>query len=315
MVTAGSGSIAFLFPGQASQRAGMAADLLAEEPAAQSIFRQAGEILGLDLAELCTRGSEAALMRTDITQPALLTTCIGWLSALRARGLTPHMVAGHSLGEFSAWVASGALDFEPALRLVRRRGELMEDAARRNPGGMLAVIGLPDRKVAELCEQAKRAGVVVPANFNSPGQVVVSGEPAALEELAAAVKAAGGRTIPLRVSGAFHSPLMEDAAHIFAGLVAEAPIRAPQTPVVANASAEPVTDEGGVRRAMTDQMTNPVLWSTSVRRMIADGADLFLEVGPGRVLTKLIPRIAADARILSVGTGDELQTLLQEMKL
>jgi len=191
----------------------------------------------------------------------------------------------------------------------------MEDAARRNPGGMLAVIGLPDSKVADLCEQAKAAGVVVPANFNSPGQVVVSGQPAALDELAAAVKTAGGRTIPLRVSGAFHSPLMEDAGHVFAGLVAEAPVKSPQTPVIANASAEPVTDEDGARRAMTDQMTNPVLWSTSVRRMIADGADLFVEVGPGRVLTKLIPRIAADTRVLSVGTGAELQTLLQEVKL
>jgi len=194
------------------------------------------------------------------------------------------MVAGHSLGEFTAWVASKALDFESGLRLVRRRGEIMEEAADRNPGGMLAVIGLPDKQVIEFCDQARRAGVVVAANFNSPGQLVVSGEPDALDKVAELAKAARGRTLPLPVPGAFHSPLMDDAARVFAGLASETPIRAPEIPVVANATAEPVTDEESAREAMAKQMTSPVLWSASMRRMMADGIGLFVEVGPGHVL-------------------------------
>lgn len=306
--------VAFIFPGQASQRPGMAAELLEHEPAARPLFQKAGEVLGLDLAELCTRGSDALLTRTDVTQPALLTTCLAWLAALRERGIAPHMVAGHSLGEFSAWVASGALAFEPAVRLVRRRGELMEEAAQRNPGGMLAIIGISDEQVRQLCDEARRVGVVVAANFNCPGQVVVSGEPAALDEVAKRAKAARGRAIPLRVSGAFHSPLMDDAVHAFASLVSETPVGDPEIPVVANATAEPVTEADAARQAMARQMTSPVLWSASVRRMIAEGIRLFVEVGPGQVLTKLIRRIAADARGLPVGTPAELQTLLEEVK-
>jgi [acyl-carrier-protein] S-malonyltransferase len=314
MVTSQPPAMAFIFPGQASQRAGMAAQLLDTEPAARPIFQQAGEILGLDLAEVCTTGSDELLTRTNIAQPALLTTSVAWLAALRARGLAPRMAAGHSLGEFAAWVAAGALEFEPALRLVRRRGEIMDEAVQRNRGGMLAVIGLPDEKVIALCERASRAGVIVAANFNSPGQVVVSGEPDALDRAAELAEAAHGRTLPLRVSGAFHSPLMDDAARAFAGLVAEAPVSSPQIPVVANATAEPVTDEPSARQAMAKQMTSPVLWSASVRRMVADGIGLFVEVGPGRVLTNLIARISADARALRVSTPGGLQTLVEEVK-
>lgn len=314
MVTSQPPAMAFIFPGQASQRAGMAAQLLDTEPAARPIFQQAGEILGLDLAEVCTTGSDELLTRTNIAQPALLTTSVAWLAALRARGLAPRMAAGHSLGEFAAWVAAGALEFEPALRLVRRRGEIMDEAVQRNRGGMLAVIGLPDEKVIDLCERASRAGVIVAANFNSPGQVVVSGEPDALDRAADLAEAAHGRTLPLRVSGAFHSPLMDDAARAFADLVAEAPVSSPQIPVVANATAEPVTDEPSARQAMAKQMTSPVLWSASVRRMVADGIGLFVEVGPGRVLTNLIARISADARALRVSTPGGLQTLVEEVK-
>ena len=313
-MSTGLAGIAFVFPGQASQRVGMAADLLEHEPAARPLFQNAGELLGLDLAELCTRGGDALLTRTDVTQPALLTTCLAWLAALRERGIAPRMLAGHSLGEFSAWVASGALAFGPAVRLVRRRGELMEDAAQRNPGGMLAIIGLSDEQVAQLCDKARRAGVVVPANFNCPGQVVVSGGRAALDEVAKRAKAVRGRAIPLRVSGAFHSPLMDDAAYAFAGLVAETPIQDPEIPVVANATAEPVAEADAARQAMTKQMTSPVLWAASVQRMIAEGIRLFVEVGPGQVLTKLIPRISADVRALPVGTPAELQTLCDEVR-
>ena len=313
MVGPGQGKVAFIFPGQASQRAGMAAELLQHEPSVRDIFRQAGEILGLDLAGVCTTGNDALLTRTDIAQPALLTTCVAWLAAVRSRGLEASVLAGHSLGEFTAWVASGAIDFEPALRLVRRRGELMEQAAQRNPGGMLAIIGISDDQVIEICREAESVGTVVPANFNSPGQLVVSGTPDALDKVADLAKAAGGRAMPLRVSGAFHSPLMDDAAREFSRLVADTPVRDPRIPVVANVTADSVADADTVRAIISRQMTSPVLWTASVRRMVANGVSLFVEVGPGEVLTKLIRRISADARAVSVGSLDELETLSQEV--
>ena len=305
--------MAFVFPGQASQRAGMAAELLAQEPAAREIFRRAGELLGLDLADLCTAGSNALLTRTDIAQPALLTTSLGWLEALRGRGIAPQMMAGHSLGEFCAWVAAGVLEFEEAVRLVRRRGELMAEAGERRPGGMLAVIGLTDARVAEICREAQQAGVIVVANYNSPGQVVVSGESAALAAAAEVVKRERGRAIPLRVSGAFHSPLMEDAARSFAEIVSRSPMRSPAVPVVANATGEPVNDPDQVREAMTRQMDSPVLWTASVRRMIGEGVRCFVEVGPGQVLTKLIPRISTEAEAIAVDGAENLQALVEVM--
>ena len=313
MVDRAGAGVAFVFPGQASQRAGMAAELLAREPAARELFRRAGELLGLDLADLCTTGSDALLTRTDIAQPALLTTSLGWLEALRARGIAPQMVAGHSLGEFCAWVAAGALAFEEAVRLVRRRGELMAEAGERRPGGMLAVIGLTDARVAEICREVQRAGVIVIANYNSPGQVVVSGEPAALEGAAEAVRRERGRAIPLRVSGAFHSPLMEDAARSFADIVSRLPVRPPTIPVVANATAEPVTDPDRAREAMMRQMDSPVLWTASVRRMVGDGIGTFVEVGPGQVLTKLIPRISTEVEAIPVDGTEDLQALMEVM--
>jgi [acyl-carrier-protein] S-malonyltransferase len=292
----------------------MAAELLEHDESARELFQRAGEVLGLDLAGVCTKGDDALLTRTDIAQPALLTTCIAWFAVLQQRGLEAAVAAGHSLGEFTAWVAAGALEFEAALRLVRRRGELMEEAAERNPGGMVAVMGLRDRDVIDLCEKARRAGTVVPANFNSPGQVVVSGEPPALEEVADSAKAAGGKTVRLRVSGAFHSPLMDDAAHEFGRLVAEAPIRDPRIPVVANATGEPVRDADSVREAMGQQMTSPVLWTTCVGHMIADGISVFLEVGPGKVLTGLIRRTSSDAAAIAVGTLAQLDFVMQEVE-
>lgn len=313
MVRAQGRGLAFVFPGQASQREGMAAELLEHSPKARALFQRAGEVLGLDLAGVCTSGNEALLTRTDIAQPALLTTCLAWLGAVRERGVDATAVAGHSLGEFSAWVAAGALEFEPTLRLVRRRGELMEEAARRNPGGMVAVIGLPDEQVVGMCERASAAGMVRPANYNAPGQLVVSGQAEALERVAALARAARAKAIPLKVSGAFHSPLMDDAAHELSRLVAALQISDPRLPVVANATAERVITADGVRQAMSRQMTSPVLWTGSVHRMIADGATVFAEIGPGQVLTKLIQRISADVKALPVGSLAELDALCQEV--
>lgn len=312
-VVAGGRRLAFVFPGQASQRAGMAADLLACEPAAREVFRRADDLLGLDLTAICTTGDEATLTRTEIAQPALLATSLAWLRVLTERGgLTPHIVAGHSLGEFAAWVAAGALTLEAALQLVQRRGKLMEEAGRSKPGGMLAVLGLPDDQVEALCAPRPGAGVLVVANYNSPGQVVVSGELSALNEVKESVKEAKGTAIPLRVSGAFHSPLMEDVAREFAALVAHVELADPRVPVVANATAEPVTAADQVRCVITRQMTSPVYWTTSVQRMAAEGVETFLEVGPGQVLTKLIKRITPAARSLAVSAAD-LSRVIEEI--
>jgi len=313
-VNAHGRGIAFVFPGQASQREGMATELLEHSVEARELFGRAGEVLGLDLAGVCTSGNEALLTRTDIAQPALLTTCVAWLGAVRERGVEAAVVAGHSLGEFSAWVAAGALAFEPALRLVRRRGELMEEAARRNPGGMLAIIGLRDQQVVEMCQRVSAAGMVRPANYNAPGQLVVSGQSEALDRVAALARAARGKAIPLKVSGAFHSPLMDDAAYEFSRLVAALQIGEPRVPVVANATAEPVTAVDGVRQAMSKQMTSPVRWTESVHSMIGDGVGLYAEIGPGQVLTKLIQRINAEVKALSVGSLAELDALCREVR-
>ncbi len=280
----------------------MASELLSRNGEARDLFDRAGRVLGLDLAGVCTTGNEAILTRTDIAQPALLTTCVAWLGIVRGRGIEPCLLAGHSLGEFSAWVAAGALDFDAAVRLVRRRGELMEEAAGLNPGGMVAVIGLSDEAVREVCEKARSSGVVVPANYNCPGQVVVSGQPAALEKVAELTKAARGRAMPIKVSGAFHSSLMDDAAHEFSRLVAALPISEPTVPVVANTTAEDVRTADAIRDVMSRQMTSPVLWTASIRRMVAGGVTRFIEVGPGQVLSKLIQRISADVEAVSAET-------------
>jgi len=308
----GGGKLAFVFPGQASQKAGMAAELLAQELAARAVFETANGVLGLDLAEICTTADEATLTRTEVAQPALLTTSVAWLRMLAERGVRPQMAAGHSLGEFAAWVAAGVMEFEAALRLVQRRGELMAAAGEKRPGGMVAVLGLADEQVARLCERARAAGEVVVANYNSPGQVVVSGELVAVTKISELVKEARGRAIPLRVSGAFHSPLMAEAGAEFAAWVAGVELADPAIPVVANATAESVTTAAQASEAITRQMTNPVLWTASVQRMVAEGVGTFLEVGPGQVLTKLIERIAPEARARAVGSLTELQKAIEE---
>lgn len=306
--------LAFVFPGQASQKAGMAAALLAQEEAAREVFATANAVLGLDLVEICTTADDATLTRTEVAQPALLTTSVAWLAVLTARGLRPQATAGHSLGEFAAWVAGGVMPFETALRLVQRRGELMQAAGEKRPGGMVAVIGLSDAQVADLCDHARAAGEIVVANYNCPGQIVVSGESVALTRMSELVKAAKGTAIPLRVSGAFHSPLMAEAGEAFAALVAEAPLTDPLIPVVANATAEPVTTAAQAREAITRQMTSPVRWTASVSRLVSDGVGTFLEVGPGQVLTKLITRIAPEASARAVGAPAELQKVIEEMR-
>lgn len=279
---------AFVFPGQGSQKAGMGADT-EQLSAANAVWELANAVLEYDLRALCFDGPPETLQNTLYAQPALLT--VGYLHFLRAceEGRDFAMVAGHSLGEYTALVAAGALSFDEALRLVKRRAELMSAAPE---GAMAALIGLADDKLEGILEGARGEGKVVAANFNSPGQIVVSGTPSAVEAAMKIAKEHGAKiAVRLPVSGAFHSPLMRGAGQEMASLIKAAPFQNARVPVYPNTNAKATTNADELKAALIPQMTGAVLWSQSVENMIADGAGHFVELGPGSVLTGLIKRI------------------------
>ena len=301
-------SVAFVFPGQGSQAVGMGHDLYETSPAARAIFDQADATLGFALAQLCFIGPEATLTATEYAQPALLTVGTALLAALAegasesqqaADSIAPAFVAGHSLGEYAALVAAHALDFPTALRLVQRRGALMATA---DDGGMAAIIGMEEAALEVVCNEASTEGApVVIANYNAPGQLVISGAAAAVERAMALAKARGARrALPLKVSAAFHSPLMRMAADGLAEAIHAAPISDARVPVVGNVLAKPLIAAAEIRRELTEQVTAPVRWIASVRAMADAGVDTFVEIGPGAVLTGLIKRIAPDARLINI---------------
>lgn len=272
--------IAAIFPGQGSQSVGMGRDLYERYPLARELFDRAAGVLGFDLARLCFEGPEEELAQTRVTQPAIFVHSLVVFRLLEQRGFAPALAAGHSLGEYSALAAAGFFSFEEGLALVARRGELMQQAGAAAPGTMAAVIGLEDSRVEELCRAA--GSLVVPANFNAPGQVVISGAPAGVEQVMQAAKAAGARLVQqLKVSGAFHSPLVAAAAEGMRRRLAEAVIEPGRIPVVANVTADFVTAPEAVRELLVRQITSPVRWTESFRRMLAAGATGFVEVGPG----------------------------------
>jgi [acyl-carrier-protein] S-malonyltransferase len=304
-------STAYVFPGQGSQVVGMGQALVAAYPAARDAFTEADEILGFSLSALCFDGPSDVLTDTRNAQPAILTASI---AAWRAVGTAhpelpgPLCVAGHSLGEYSALVAAGALAFADAVRLTRARGNLMAQAGTDAPGSMAAVLKLEDEQVAALCRQAavESGDVVQVANYNSPGQVVISGGTAGVAAATAAAKAAGGRVMPLAVSIAAHSALMAPAAREFAERVAGTPLRTPHTPVIGNVSAAALTTADAIRAELVAQLTSPVRWTESIRRMIADGANRFVELGPGTVLAGLVKRIDANVEVLNVAKPEDI---------
>lgn len=281
----------------------MGKDLCAASQGAAEVFAQADDLLGTSISELCFEGPAEQLNDTANTQPALLTVSVAALQALRERSLgDPAYVAGHSLGEFSALVAADSLSFAEALHLVRERGRLMKAAGERSPGGMAAVLGLDTEKVDEICADVREAvsGYVGVANDNCPGQVVISGEEQALEAAIEAAQAAGARRVKrLAVSIAAHSPLMADAAVSFREELAGVTLRPPKIPLVANATAGPLTDPDQIRQALERQLTSPVRWAESVHWMAVQGITRFVEVGPGEVLTGLLRRIDGTAERLT----------------
>jgi [acyl-carrier-protein] S-malonyltransferase len=296
---------AFVFPGQGSQVIGMGRDLYDHESLARATFDEADSLLDLPLSRLCFEGPEAELNDTINTQPALFVTSVAALRVLEARGVCrPAFVAGHSLGEISALVAAGALAFADGVRLVRERGRLMKLAGERNPGGMAAILGLERQALDEVCAEAmeltKRPVQV--ANDNCPGQLVISGDRNALEAALELAKARGAkRALPLAVSIAAHSALMAVVADDFAQTVEATPFSDPQTPIVGNVGAQPLTDVDAIRADLSAQLTAPVAWTASVRAMLAQGVTTFVEVGSKDVLTGLLKRIDPNARGLKAG--------------
>ncbi len=281
----------FLFPGQGSQYVGMGADLAQHDVRAREVFARADAALGFALSKICFEGPEEELRQTSNTQPAIFVHSMAMLALLDAR---PAMVAGHSLGEYSALVCAGALDFDDAVRLVRLRGELMHRCGVERPGTMAAVIGMDDAVLEEVCAAASAAGIVQPANFNSPGQIVISGSIDGVRQAMRLAKERGARMVKeLNVSGAFHSPLMEPAQDGLREAIARVKFRDASIPVYANVTAAPVRDAGEIKELLVRQLTNPVRWNASVQRMAADGATEFVEVGPGSVLQGLVKRIAS----------------------
>ena len=296
---------AYVFPGQGAQFVGMGADLLGSSAAARAVVAEADETLGFALGELIASGPDETLEDTFNAQPAILTISVAALRAVEEAGMTwrPAMVAGHSLGEFSALVAAGAIDFASALTLVRERGRLMREAGTTAPGGMAAILGLDDAVLTDICREAgdDERGVVVVANANCPGQTVISGEVGPLERAMTLAKERGAKRIArLNVSIASHSPLMRAASAAFGLAVAAAPIGDPVVPVVGNASAEPLLTAGAIREELSVQMERPVRWTESVQAMVAGGVTTFVEVGPGNVLQSLIRRIDREATQLGI---------------
>lgn len=302
----GEGGTALLLPGQGSQEVGMGRSLAERRPAVGELWRRAEEVLDVPLRRICWEGPDEELTRTENAQPAILLHSYSvWRSLPEALRSSGAVAAGHSLGEFSAYLVAGALDFEDALRLVRRRGELM---ARSREGTMAAVLGLEGDRVSEVC--AGVVGVVVPANFNAPGQVVISGEAEAVRRAGEEASRAGAkRVIELDVSGAFHSPLMEVAREGLAEALQDVAFRDPDFPVVANVDGELVRDAGGARRRLVRQLTSPVRWVDVIERMRSLEPDRWLELGPGRVLAGLARRIDRSLEVVTVGSDEDLEGL------
>jgi [acyl-carrier-protein] S-malonyltransferase len=289
---------AYIFPGQGSQFKGMGLDLYQNSDSARGLFDQANEILGFDITRIMFEGTDEELKQTNVTQPAIFLHSV--ILAKTSDAFAPDMVAGHSLGEFSALVAAGALSFEAGLRLVAKRADAMQKACQLQPSTMAAILGLDDAKIEAVCAGITEE-VVVPANYNCPGQVVISGSIAGVEQACELLKNAGAkRALLLQVGGAFHSPLMEPAREELAEAIHAAQFRSPLCPVYQNVNALPATDVSTIRENLIAQLTAPVRWTQSVERMVADGTVSFVECGPGKVLQGLVKKIAGSVELSSI---------------
>ena len=303
--------IAFLFPGQGSQHAGMGKDLAENFPLARHVFEEANDALGIDLATLCFNGPEADLKLTANTQPAILTTSVAALRVLQSEtGIVPHYAAGHSLGEYSALVCAGALDFADAVRIVRQRGTFMQEAVPVGTGSMAAILGLGLDDLAVVCSEAAQGQVVAPANFNSDGQVVIAGHTEAVDRAIVIAKEKGAkRAMPLPVSAPFHCSLMIPAGERLATVLNGIDVGEMTLPVIANVEAAPNQDSARVRELLVKQVSAPVRWQETIASMVELGVDRYVEIGPGKVLSGLAKRMAKGSTIQNVQNVADLSAL------
>lgn len=306
------GKVAFIFPGQGSQFAGMGKDVYEKYPCAREMFENIDKFAGRSISQLCFEGSEEELKQTINSQPAILAVSIALYEAVKAEtGIKPDFVAGHSLGEYSAYYAAGVMELEGLVKLVSKRAELMNSAP---SGSMSAVLGLDEAKIAELVEKASTAGIICAANYNTPEQTVISGEAKAVEAANEIAKRLGAkRVIPLAVSGAFHSPLMQPLSEEFAEHVNNTTINNAQVPVVTNVDAKATVDKAELAPKMVKQMYSSVYWTQSVNAMLAAGVDIFVEIGPGKVLAGMIKKIAKEAKVYNACDAESIGKLKELM--
>ncbi len=316
MIATMSSGVALVFPGQGSQSVGMGRALYEAFPSIRNVYEEAGSILGYDAAALCFEGPAERLNLTEYTQPALLTASVAALRLVESCGLQPCAVAGHSLGEYSALVAAGAVEFAAAVSLVQKRGQYMAEAVQAGTGMVVAILGAPSDVVEEICRDASDVGVVAPANYNCPGQIVIAGEKAAVERAMELAKGKGCRkAIPLPVSVPVHTPLMQPAAARLSVDVSAATWSDLRFPLINNVDAKAIRVAAEVRDSLVRQLPSPVRWEDSIREMYALGARTFLEVGPGTVLMGLIKRIVPDVTLLNVHDPESLERTLKILQV